>query len=282
LIAATLLEPHDTIWVEDPGYFFARDLLRKVPLQLAGIRVDSEGLDVEAGIAAAPHAKLALVTPTHQFPLGMTLSIARRQALLAWAGRQKGWIVEDDYDCEFHHHGAPPPALASLDRGGRVLYVGSFSKVLFPGLRLGYLVVPEAVGERFARAAETAHPNPALMIQQMVEAFITEGHFARHLSRMRGIYTERRSALAAALSSVLPNDLDITLTDGGMHFVARLRGAERDVDVVARLREQRIGPTALSRCAVTAPPLNGLMIGYANIAKEDAGSAAERMLTAMR
>ena len=225
---------------------------------------------------------LALVTPTHQFPLGMTMSIARRQALLAWANRQQAWIVEDDYDCEFHHHGPPPPALTSLDRGGRVLYVGSFSKVLFPGLRLGYLVVPEALGERFARAAETAHPSPALLIQQMVEAFMSEGHFARHLSRMRSIYTERRNALAAALSAAMPDDLDITLTDGGMHFIAMLRGAERDVDLVRRLREQRIGPTALSRCAVTAAPLNGLMIGYANIAKEDAGAAAERMLTAMR
>jgi GntR family transcriptional regulator/MocR family aminotransferase len=149
-------------------------------------------------------------------------------------------------------------------------------------LRLGYVVVPHALVDRFARTARTAHPSPAMMLQQMVEAFVSEGHFARHLSRMRSIYAERRSALAAALSAALPDELEVIVPDGGLHFVARLRHQERDVDLVARLREQRIGPTALSRCAVTSPPLNGLMINYANIAKEDAGGSAERLRAAMQ
>jgi GntR family transcriptional regulator/MocR family aminotransferase len=287
LIGQVLLEPEDSVWVEDPGYFFARDILAKSAVRLASVKVDDEGLDVAAGIETAPDATLAFVTPTHHFPFGTAMSARRRQALLDWAGRQQAWIVEDDYDCAFHHRGQPPAALKSLDRGGRVLYVGSFSKVLFPGLRLGYVVVPHALVDRFARTARTAHPSPAMMLQQMVEAFVSEGHFARHLSRMRGIYAERRSALATALSAALPNELEVIVPDGGLHFVARLRGQElrhqeRDVDLVARLREQRIGPTALSRCAVTSPPLNGLMINYANIAKEDAGGAAERLRAAMR
>jgi GntR family transcriptional regulator/MocR family aminotransferase len=282
IIAQTLLNCDDAVWVEDPGYFFARDILLKSVPRLVGVRIDEQGLDVAAGIEAAADARLAIVTPTHQFPTGVAMSMERRQALLDWADRQGSWIVEDDYDFAFHHRGTPPRSLKSLDRAGRVLYVGSFSKVLFPGLRIGYLVLPHTLTERFAQVARTAHPSPALMIQQMVEAFISEGHFARHLSRMRGIYTERRHALAAALSATLPHDLDIALTDGGMHFVANLRGEERDVDVVARLRDKGIGPTALSRCAIRQVPLNGLMIGYANIAKEAAGAAAERLRAAMR
>jgi GntR family transcriptional regulator/MocR family aminotransferase len=281
LIGQVLLKCGDTAWVEDPGYFFARDILAKSTVRLAGVRVDDEGLDVAAGIETAPDAAIAFVTPAHHFPLGITMSARRRQALLDWAGRQQSWIVEDDYDWAFHHRGQPAAALKSLDRAGRVLYVGSFSKVLFPGLRLGYIVVPHALVDRFMQTARTAHPSPALMLQQMVEAFMSEGHFARHLSRMRGIYTERRNALAAALSATLPHELDITVPDGGLHFVARLRGEERDVDLVARLRDKRIGPTALSRCSVTAAPQNGLMIGYANVAKEDANAAAERLLAAM-
>jgi GntR family transcriptional regulator / MocR family aminotransferase len=281
LIAQTLLEPGDAVWVEDPGYFFARELLQEQPLRLIGVPVDEAGLDVRAGIAAAPDAALALVTTTHQFPLCTTLPIDRRLALLDWAEREQAWIVEDDYDCEFHHRGAPPPALKSLDRSGRVLYAGSFSKVLFPGLRLGYLILPDTVSERFARVAKAAHPAPALMIQQMVEGFMAEGHFARHLSRMRGLYTERRNALAAALSATLPNKLDIALTDGGMHFVARLKGGLRDTEVVAQLRAKGLGPSPLSRCAMSTFH-NGLTIGYTNVAKHAAGAAAERMLAAMR
>jgi GntR family transcriptional regulator/MocR family aminotransferase len=281
LIVQTLLKPDDEVWIEDPGYFFARELLQESPLRLVGVRVDREGIDVRAGTQAAPDAALAVVTTTHQFPLATTLPIDRRLALLDWADR-KAWIVEDDYDCEFHHRGLPPPALKSLDRGGRVIYVGSFSKVLFPGLRLGYLVLPDALSERFARVAKAAHPGPALMLQQMVEGFMTEGHFARHLSRMRALYTERRKALAEALSDTLPNALDITLTDGGMHFVARLKGSLRDTELAARLRDQGIGASPLSRCALASAGHNGLMIGYANVAQDAAGAAARRMLTAMR
>jgi len=281
LVAQTLLKPDDTVWVEDPGYFHARDVLLRAAPRIVGVKVDEDGLDVAAGAEAAPDAALAVVTPTHQFPLGLTMAAQRRRALLDWADRQQAWIVEDDYDASFHH-GTPPPALKSIDRAGRVLYVGSFSKVLFPGLRIGYLVMPEAVVERFAQIAETAHSGPALMIQQMVEAFMSEGHFARHLSRMRNLYLERGGALAAALAATLPDALDVTLPNGGTHLLARLRGEERDVDLIARLRHKGIGPTALSRCAVTGPRPNGLMINYANVAKPDAGAAAERLLAAMR
>ena len=281
-ITQALLAPRDEVWVEDPGYFFAHELLRQSHLRLSPIPVDAEGLDVVAGTRIAPSAALAVVTPTHQFPLGMTLPVDRRLALLDWADRRRAFIVEDDYDCEFHHRGLPPPALKSLDRSGRVLYVGSFSKVLFPGLRLGYLVVPDAIIDRFIRLGRATHPAPALMVQKLVEAFMSQGHFSRHLSRMRSLYTERRKALATALKEAMPRQFDIRLQDGGMHFIAHLRGRTDDQELVERLRRRGIGPGPLSLHAIRRNAPNGLMIGYPNVPSAEAHAAAQRMLAAMR
>ena len=277
-----MLKPGVKVWVEDPGYVFARNLLQQARLGLVGVRIDDGGLDVTAAVRSAPDARLALVTPSHQFPLGMTLPVERRLAFLDWADRERAWIVEDDYDGEFHHRGLPPPALKSLDRGGRVFYVGSFSKVLFPGLRLGYLVLPSAVAERFARVASAALPTPPIMVQKSVELFMSQGYFARHLSRMRTLYTERRKALATAIESSMKRYAEIRLQDGGMHFVAWLRGGLADSEIVEHLRRTGIGPESLSRCFLKASGHNGLMIGYTNVAKENAASATRRMLGAMQ
>src|SRR5215470_15207649 len=282
VIIRALLKPGARVWVEDPGYRFARNLLQQAPLRLVGVRIDDGGLDVAAATRSAPDAALALVTPSHQFPLGMTLPVDRRLALLDWADRERAWIVEDDYDAEFHHRGLPPPALKSLDRSGRVLYVGSFSKVLFPGLRLGYLVLPSAVAERFARVAGATLPTPPIMVQKSVEFFMSQGHFARHLSRMRTLYTERRKALAATIDSTMKRYVDIRLQDGGMHFVAWLRGGLCDTEIVEHLHRKGIGPASLSRCSLKVSGHNGLMIGYTNVAKENAASATRRMLGAMQ
>src|SRR6266850_3243718 len=282
LIIQALLKPGVKVLVEDPGYLFARNLLQHAPLRLVGVRIDDGGFDVSAALRSAPDAALALVTPSHQYPLGMTLPVERRLALLDWADRERAWIVEDDYDCEFHHRGLPPPALKSLDRSGRVLYAGSFSKVLFPGLRLGYLVVPDAVIDRFIHLGRATHPAPALMVQKLVEAFMVQGHFSRHLSRMRSLYTERRNALATALKAAMPRQLDIRLQDGGMHFVAHLRGPTDDMELVERLRRKGIGPGPLSLHAIRRNAPNGLMIGYPNVPSTEAHAAAQRMLVAMR
>jgi GntR family transcriptional regulator / MocR family aminotransferase len=282
LTVQALLKPGAKVLVEDPGYVFARNLLRQARLRLVGVRIDDGGFDVAAATRSAPDAALALVTPSHQYPLGMTLPIERRLALLDWADRERAWIVEDDYDCEFHHRGLPPPALKSLDRNGRVLYAGSFSKVLFPGLRLGYLVLPGVVAERFARVASAALPAPPIAIQKSVESFLSQGYFARHLSRMRTLYTERRKALAAAIESTMNRYVEIRLQDGGMHFVARLRGGLGDAEIVEHLRRKGIGPASLSRCSLKACGHSGLIIGYTNVAKEDAASATRRLLGAMQ
>ena len=282
LVIQALLKPGAKVWVKDPGYVFARNLLQQARLRLVGVRIDDGGFDVAAAMRSAPDAALALVTPSHQYPLGMTLPVERRLALLDWADRERAWIVEDDYDCEFHHRGLPPPALKSLDRGGRVLYAGSFSKVLFPGLRLGYLVLPSLVAERFARVVSAALPTPPITVQKSVEIFMSQGYFARHLSRMRTLYTERRKALAAAIESTMRRYLEVRLQDGGMHFVAWLRGGLGDAEIVEHLRRKGIGPTSLSRCSLKVSGYNGLMIGYTNVAKENAASATHRMLRAMQ
>jgi GntR family transcriptional regulator / MocR family aminotransferase len=282
LVIQALLKPGAKVWVEDPGYVFARNLLQQARLRLVGVRIDDGGFDVAAAMRSAPDAALALVTPSHQYPLGMTLPVERRLALLDWADRERAWIVEDDYDCEFHHRGLPPPALKSLDRGGRVLYAGSFSKVLFPGLRLGYLVLPSLAAERFARVVSAALPAPPITVQKSVESFMSQGYFARHLSLMRTLYTERRKALAAAIESTMRRYLEVRLQDGGMHFVAWLRGGLGDAEIVEHLRRKGIGPTSLSRCSLKVSGYNGLMIGYTNVAKENAASATHRMLGAMQ
>ncbi|HDS1819776.1 TPA: PLP-dependent aminotransferase family protein, partial [Pseudomonas putida] len=185
LISHTLMRQGDTCWLEEPGYFMARNALLEAGAQLVPVPVDEDGLDVAQGIARAPDARFAVVTPTHQSPLGVSLSLPRRLALLDWANRRGSWVIEDDYDSEYRYQGKPLPALKSLDQQGRVLYTGTFSKVLFPGLRLAYLVVPAEQSEAFARQADRLHNHCPQVLQATVSAFLQEGHFARHLKKMR-------------------------------------------------------------------------------------------------
>ena len=203
LVMQALLTPGDRVWVEDPGYPPTRALLAQARLQAEPIPVDQDGLMVSEGIARCPEARAAVVTPAHQSPLSMSLSLPRRQALLEWAERQQAWIVEDDYDGEYRYVSRPLPALKSLDAQGRVLYAGSFSKVLFPGMRLAYLVVPAAQVAAFDRICRLLSGTAPGLTQSILTAFMVEGHFGRHIQRMRRLYSERRNATAAGLSAAL-------------------------------------------------------------------------------
>ncbi|WP_282288330.1 aminotransferase-like domain-containing protein, partial [Pseudomonas sp. PS02302] len=235
------------------------------------------GLDVAAGLARAPAARCALVTPSHQSPLGVALALPRRLALLNWALRQDAWIIEDDYDSEYRYQGKPLPALKSLDDAGRVLYTGTFSKVLFPGLRLAYLVVPPAQVAAFGHSADRLHNHAPLLLQATVASFLEEGHFARHLNRMRSLYRQRRQWLAEALANSLGDAVRIDLQAGGLHLLARLHQGD-DQRWAEAARADGLGVQALSRWYLEAPQAQGLLLGFTNVASAaEAGELARRL-----
>lgn len=268
LVVQALLRPGDRAWVEDPGYPPTRELLSYAGLEPVPVPVDAEGIMVERGVAAARRARLAVVTPAHQSPLCMSLSLPRRQALLEWASRAGAWILEDDYDGEYRYASRPLPALKSLDQEGRVLYAGTFSKVLFPGIRLAYLVVPQALAERFDQVCQVYAGGVPGEVQGIVRDFIAEGHFARHIQRMRRLYAERRQAVAEGLTTVLGARMTIEPQPGGMHLVARLAGRHADRRLAGRMREHGLYAGALSQWSTAAPEQSALLISFTNIASQ--------------
>ncbi|MBV9824607.1 MAG: PLP-dependent aminotransferase family protein [Alphaproteobacteria bacterium] len=282
LITRAVLEPGAPAWFEDPGYYLARNALAAAGTPLVPVPVDDHGLIVERALAAAPDAKAAIVTPAHHSPLGVTLSLPRRLALLDWAKSRSAWIVEDDYDGEFHYQGRPLAALKSLDRDDVVIYAGSFSKVLFPGLRLGYLVAPERLVARFTAAALTISAGLGRLEQAVVARFIEEGHFARHLRRMRQLYAARRASLARALVDVFGDGLVLSLQGGGMHLLAWPDGGLADTELVRRAEAQGLAPSPLSMHAIAAACKPGLLLSFTNIPEDQAESAARRLLAALK
>jgi GntR family transcriptional regulator/MocR family aminotransferase len=250
--------------------------------RIVPVRVDRDGLVVSAGVSAAPHAKLVVVTPTHQCPTGVALSLPRRLELLSWAVETGSWIVEDDYDSEFRYVGRPLPALKSLDRGQRVLYAGSFSKVLFPALRLGYLVVPRELEAAFRRASRLLTSGQPMLEQKVVAAFIHKGHFARHIRRMRILYAERRQVLATALDKEFGARVAVEMAAGGMHLLARFTNAADDTVLVKRAVAAGLAPSALSSLAMARDCGQGLLLGFTNVATAEAHSLVSRLATAIR
>jgi GntR family transcriptional regulator / MocR family aminotransferase len=277
LIAEVLLDRDDKVWFEDPCYLLARAAFEKAGTRLVPVRVDAEGLRVAEGVARARRARLAVVTPSHQSPLGVALSLPRRLALLSWAGANGAFVVEDDYDSEFRYVGRPLPALKSIDRTQRVIYAGSFSKVLFPSLRLGYLVVPEELMETFARGCRRRHSGVSTLAQRAVTSFMADGHFVRHIRRMRGLYAARREALAEALSAVFGDRVKVDLKPGGMHLIARFHDGVRDVASAKRAQAAGLAVEALSSRAIAHPCRQGLLLGFTNVAEADAKAMCRRL-----
>jgi GntR family transcriptional regulator/MocR family aminotransferase len=265
LIGNALLKAGDRVWLEDPGYPPTREICKYMHVESVLVPVDGQGMVVSDAIKLAPLARAAVVTPAHQSPLGMSLSLPRRLALLDWAARNKAWIIEDDYDGEYRYVSRPLPALKSLDRDGRVLYAGTFSKVLFPGMRLAYLVVPEEQVELFEQVTESLSAGCPGLTQTIVTAFISEGHFARHIQRMRRLYAERREATAAGLESVLGKHVRIDLQPGGMHLILRLRGNRSDRRLVASMRKQKLYAEALTDWTARNDGASALLLSFTNI-----------------
>lgn len=286
LTAALLLKPGDLAWLEDPGYRFTRAALEALPLRIAPIPVDDEGLCVDYARRYFPRARLAVVTPAHQSPLGVSLSLPRRQALLAWAAEQDAYILEDDYDCEFHYSGHKPPALKSIPGGDRVFYAGSFSKTLFPGLRLGYLVLPPAFVDAAQGLTRRLHRGEAGFEQAIVAAFMAQGHFARHLRRMRTHYQARRQALADALVRQFGGDIQFSLSPGGLHILARFPHHRSDVELAERALRHGLQPSPLSSQFMSPQSIKhdagqGLLMSFTNISEKAAPAIANRLRKAI-
>jgi GntR family transcriptional regulator / MocR family aminotransferase len=274
LVARMLVDPGDTVLVENPGYRGAKVAFSAAGARLVPAPVDREGVNAAAAPFDGPRpARLAYVTPSHQFPLGVTLPLSRRLALLEW-GRERGaWIVEDDYDSEFRYESRPLPALQGLDDGGRVIYVGTFSKILAPGLRLGFLVLPHALVEAFGRARTVLDAHPPIPLQATLAEFVSGGHLERHIGRVRAIYGERREALRTAIESHLEGTARVEAGPAGLHLTALLPEDVDDQAVSATAGEKGVEAPALSRYYLDGEARNGLVLGFAPVAPDEMSPA---------
>jgi GntR family transcriptional regulator / MocR family aminotransferase len=273
LAVRLLTDSGDVIWTEDPCYWGLRSVLHVSGLNPRPIAVDSEGINPSAeDFAVAP--RLILVTPSHQYPLGMVMSLARRRMLLEYARQHQCWIIEDDYDSEFRYGSRPLASLQGLDTAGQVIYVGSFGKTLFPGLRVGYLVAPEALAESFATASAELYREGQLLQQAVLAEFIAEGHFTSHIRKMRGLYGQRREALLEAAASRYGEALPAMGGDAGLHVVMQLPEGcdDRAVAEAALARNIVVRPLS-GYYAERARAASGLLIGYACVPDEEIAPA---------
>jgi GntR family transcriptional regulator / MocR family aminotransferase len=262
LCAQAIFDHGEEICVEEPGYPGARLAFTAAGGRVIPVAVDEEGLSVEMLTRVAPRARAVYITPSHQYPLGMVMSAARRMRLLQWAAKSGGWIIEDDYDSEYRFASYPIGALQGLDADSRVLYVGTLSKVMFPALRLGYVVIPPDLAAAFTAVLDAAGLFASPLFQTVLTDFIREGHLARHIRRMRMLYMERRQTLVDALGAQLGKALEIQGADAGMHVVGLLPSGVDDVAVSRRAADQGIAALPLSTCYVSPPERGGLVLGY--------------------
>lgn len=264
LVINALLQPGEAVWLEDPGYPVTQPMFNAAGMKIVPVPVDEEGMNINAGISARPDARMAVLTPTHQSPLGVTLSLTRRMVLLDWAARHRAWIIEDDYDSECRYYGKPLPPLKSLDRQGRVLYAGTFSKTLFPALRMAYLVVPAEQVADFERCSQLRGCGCPPLLQAGVADFINGGHFYRHLKRMRLLYRQRRAWLAQALTERLADYLTVAPQAGGIQMLVHLKAGFNDNELAKKAWQQGLSIQALSDWQMSSSGDNGLLLGFAN------------------
>ena len=277
LTARVLVEKGDPVWIEEPGYWGARNVLLGAGAELVPVPVDEEGLDVAAGIELCPRPRAVYLTPSHQFPLGTTMSATRRLQLLEWARRSGAWILEDDYDSEFRYESQPFTSLQGLDRDERVIYIGTFSKILFASMRIGYVVLPRDVMPRFSALRATMDICPPTLFQAALADFIAEGHFARHLRRMRELYRERRGVLVDCLERELGDTIEILGEQAGLHLVGALPRGLSDRALCERAAEQSIWVMPLTEYYLTGAARPGLVLGYGGTKSEEMPEAVRKL-----
>ncbi len=274
LLMRLLLEPGDRVWIEEPGFLQAPSTVLAAGMKPVPVAVGPEGFDVADALACDPDARMALVSPSHQFPLGMTMSAANRLRLIDWAASNRGWVLEDDYNSEFRFQGSPIAPLQALDTAGRVIYLGTFSKTLLPNLRLGYIVAEPALVERLAEARYQLDGHTSFQMQPVVAAFIDEGHFARQILRMQKLYASRRARLSAWITEHLGDWLEELPSTAGMHMVVRLRARallvvdDIGLSRMCQARGEYVRP--LSPYYTASQPMQGLLFGFGGLQEKTA------------
>src|SRR5580693_6117429 len=259
LVTRVLIEPGDCVAVEDPGYVPAVRLFGALGARVVGVPVDDQGLVVDL---LPPSARIVYVTPSHQYPLGMTMSMPRRRALLRWAERHDAAVIEDDYDTEFRYVDRPLEPLQALDADGRVVYIGSFSKTFSPSVRLGFAVVPQPLAEPIAALRQLIDWHPPIAMQTAMAGFINDGLLDKHIRRSRRVYSERHHLLVEALSGPLAGHLALCASNAGLHVAAMLREGLCEKDVLQAAARHGIVTAGLQHCFYTAPAQSGLQIGF--------------------
>jgi GntR family transcriptional regulator/MocR family aminotransferase len=279
LVARLFLNPGDRVSMENPGYVGAAMVFESVGAKISALGLDGEGMELRA--AGLRGARLVYVTPGHQFPLGISMSLPRRLQLLEWARQSGALIFEDDYDSEYRYSGRPVPALQGLDRSGSVLFAGSFSKVLFPSLRLGYLVIPHDLVDDFAAAKSITTRHAQLLDQAVLCDFITEGHFGRHLRRMRGVYAERLSVLLQGARDRLAGLLEISDVEAGLQTVGWLRGGLTGESAARAAAARNLEVVPLSRYTRGRASREGLQLGFAAVDSREIQRGVEQLALAL-
>ena len=282
LIAFSLLTRGDTVWYENPGHIAGRDIMQVMGANVAPVPIDAEGIDLEFAIKNYPSPKLIFTTPSHQQPLGTTMSLARRLSLLSYAQENDAWIIEDDYDSEFRYRGRPLPALSALDSERRVLYVGTFSKSMFAAIRLGYIVVPPEMVDAIGKTKILLGQNSSPLVEQALSRFMDDGRFVEHIRRMRRVYRERRDLLFDCLSSTCAESLTPQPSDAGMHMLAWLNGGVNDFTAHRALLDVGIESLPLSVYSVYPIERSALVLGFSNVREERLPGLVGRMSNTLR
>jgi GntR family transcriptional regulator/MocR family aminotransferase len=277
ITARVLLDPGSPVWVEEPGYNLERTVLIAAGCHLVPVPVDKDGMNVSAGIERQRKARAAFVTPSHQYPLGSTMSASRRLQLLNWAQTVGAWIVEDDYDSEYRYESRPIASLQGLDANARVIYIGTFSKVLLPSLRIGYVVIPPDLVERFVSVRVTMDIFPPYLFQEVLTDFMVEGHFGRHLRKMRQLYRERRATLIRSLRSELGGMLEVHGAEAGMHLAVTLPKGMQDREIAARAASDGLWVWRLSPSYYGNKPRQGLILGFGSTPADQIPRAVSRL-----
>jgi len=282
ITARVLFDSRSRVWVEEPSYKLARNALLATGCEIVPVPVDAEGLDVSAGIRLARKARGAIVTPSHQFPLGAVMTASRRLQLLDWAEQAGAWIIEDDYDSEYRYGAMPISSLQGLDRNQRVVYIGTFSKTLFPAIRIGYIVVPPDLVDPFLALRHSADLFPPLLYQDVLRRFIEDGHYSRHIRRTRQIYEERRNVLVHSLRSEFDSSLPIIGSEAGLHLVVTLPRHISDQEIALRAAESKLWLYPLSSNFSGKRRVQGFVLGYGSAGVPEIRAGVRRLHQLLR